>query len=239
VWNCPSCEGEFIPGRNISLEKVAASITYPCKYRESGCKKAFKKDNINYHNLACFYQNRECPFKKLSGVNCLWTGAISAIESHVKSVHVDQIDEHSGTFEVYLQNFNTARRFCKAIFTLGKLFYLAWETTHHTFYFAVFCIGHKDEADRFTYDFKIGKQRESISITGTCRSYLEGKSDVLRPGECVTLHYRTVQKYVNDKTDLLCKIEIRQKGLVEVSAVTWRRFVATTLENPAPSENAW
>jgi hypothetical protein len=238
VSNCPSCKGEFIKGRNVALERVAANALYPCKNREAGCKKMLKKDNISYHNLACFYQSRECPFRKLSDVNCPWTGALTVIESHVKSGHVDQTAEHSGAFEVKLQNFDTARRFCKAIFTLGKLFYLVWETTQHTFYFAVFCIGHKDEADQFTYDFIISKQRESISITGTCRSYLEGKSDVLRPGECVTLHYSTVQKFVNQKTSLSCEIEIRQKSLVEVSVATRRQFVAIPLENPVLSKNA-
>jgi len=236
---CPSCQGEFIKGRNITLERVAARTMYPCKYREAGCKRALKKDNVSYHNIACFYQSRECPFRKLSDVNCPWTGALTDIETHVRSAHVDQKAEHSGPFEVKLQNFNKARRFCKAIFTLGKLFYLVWETTHSTFYFAVFCIGLKDEAARFTYDFIIGKQRDNISVTDTCRSYLEAKGEVLRPGDCVTLHYRTVQKYVNQNTDLLCEIEIRKKSLVEVSAVTRRQFVATSLENPAPSENAW
>ena len=249
ISTCPSCTAEFIKGNNIALQRVAAMATYPCKYREAGCKKALKKDNISYHNVACIYQSRDCPFRKLSDVNCPWTGALTAIQSHVISAHVDQTTEHSGPFEVKLQNFNTARRFCKAISTLGKLFYLVWETTHNTFYFAVFCIGHKDEADQFTYDFTIGKQRDGISITGTCRSYLEAKSDVLRPGECVTLHYRTVQKYVKQNstvqkyvkqnTDLSCEIEIRQKSLVEVSVATRLQFVATPLENPAPSENAW
>jgi hypothetical protein len=238
VSKCPSCQGEFIKGRNISLERVAANTTYPCKNWEAGCKKLLKKDNISYHNLGCCYQSRECPFRKLSDVNCPWTGALTLIGSHVKSDHVDQTAEHSGAFEVELQNCNTGRRFCKAIFTLGKLFYLVWEITQHTFYFAVFCIGPKDEADRFTYDFIIGKQRERISITSTCRSYLESKSDVFRPGECATLYYSTVQKFVNQKSNLSCEIEIRQKNLVEVSVVTRRQFVATPLKNPAPSKNA-
>jgi len=236
---CPSCQGAFIKGRNIALEKVASIAMYPCKYREAGCKRALKKDNISYHNVACFYQSRECPFKKLSDVNCRWSGTITVIEDHVKSAHVDQTAEHSGVFEVKLQKFKTAQRFCKALFTLDKLFYLVWETTNHTFYFAVFCIGHKDEADRFIYDFIIGKQRESISITGTCRSYMESKGEVVRPGECVTLHYCTVQKYVNEDGDLSCEVEIRQKSLVEVPVETRRRIVANSLENPAPSENVW
>lgn len=239
VSNCPSCKAKFIKGRNIALERVAARASYPCKYRDDGCTKVLKKDNISYHNLACFYQSRECPFRKLSDVKCPWTGALSVIESHVKSDHGNQTVEHSGAFEVKLQNFSKARRFCKAIFTLGKLFYLAWETTNHTFYFAVFCVGHKEEADRFTYDFVIGKQRDSISITGTCRSYLEAKTIVLRPGECVTLHYRTVQKFVKQNTDLSCEIEIQQKSFVEVNVVTRRQFVAAPLENSAPSEDAW
>jgi hypothetical protein len=115
---------------------------------------------------------------------------------------------------------------------------LVWETTQLTFHFSVFHIGQNNEAEDFLYDFKICRRRENISITGRCRSYLEDKSEVLKPGECVTLHYATVQKYLSQNSDLLCEIEIRKKSLIETSAVIKRRFVATPLENTAPSENA-
>jgi hypothetical protein len=239
VSACPYCKGEFIKGRNITLERIAAAAIYPCKYLEAGCEKALKIDDLIQHQTGCLYQSRECPFKKLSEVNCAWTGALSHIGRHVRSDHRNDTSENAGAFEVTLQNFSTAQRYYKAMFTCDKLFYLVWETTNITFYFSVFLVGQKNEADEFTYDFKIGKHRDKVSVTGTCRSYLEAKREVLRPGECVTLHYDTVQKYVRQNGDLLCEIEIRKKTLIESVAVERRRFVAAPLENPDHSENAW
>jgi hypothetical protein len=239
ISTCPTCKGEFIKGRNITLERIAAAAIYPCKNREAGCEQTFTVDEISSHESECFYQSRECPFRKLSDVDCPWTGALSIIGRHVRSDHGNETGEHSGAFEVTLNNFNTAQRYYKAIFTWGKLFYLVWETTYSTFYFSVFLVGQNNEAEDFLYDFKICKKRENISITGKCRSYLEAKSEVLKPGECVTLHYRTVEKHLRQNSELLCEIEIRKKSLMETSVVTKRRFVATPLENPAPPENAW
>jgi hypothetical protein len=239
VSTCPSCKGEFIKGRNITLERIAAAAIYPCKYRKAGCKKVLKIDDLIQHQTGCLYQSRECPFKKLSEVNCAWSGALSHIGRHIRSDHGNDTSEHSGAFEVTLQNFNTAQRYSMAMFTWGKLFYLVWETTYITFYFSVFLVGQKNEAEEFTYDFKIGKHRESISITAKCRSYLEAKSEVLRPGGCVTLHYDTVQRYLRQNAELSCETEIRKGNLIAAVGVTRRQFVATPLENPTPSENAW
>ena len=239
VLRCSLCKGGFTKARNFTLERIASVVTYPCKNRENGCKMALKMENIICHNLECVYQSRDCPFRKLSGLNCPWTGILSAIKNHVKSEHGDQTVEHSRAFQVTLQNFNKGQRFSKAIVTLDKLFYLVWQTTNDTFYFSVLSVDEKDEADRFIYDFKIGTQRDIISITGKCRSYLEDESSVLRHGECVTLHYRTVQKYLSRNAELSCEIEIRQKCIVEINVIALRKFVVTPLKRPGASENTW
>ena len=163
------------------------------------------------------HQSTEFPFTKLSRINCPSTGILCGIGGHVRSVHGSETSELTEWFEVKLQNFYTARRYCKAIFIEDKLFYLVWGVSFDTFYFALFHVGHKNESEDFIYQFKICKLMESISITGTCRSYLEPKWKVLRRGECVTLHYSTVQKYVNENRDLSCEIEIRNRCCTEVN----------------------
>jgi hypothetical protein len=204
-------------------------------------------DNIllNNHQSECLFQSRECPFTKFSDVKCPWSGILSDIVGHVRSEHGGDISENTSCLEMTLQNFSNTKRYYKAIFSWGKLFYLVWETTQLTFYFSVFQVGPKNEAEDFIYDFKICKLKDNISITGTCHSYLESKHDFFRPGVCVTLHYRTVQMYLSQNAELVCEIEIRKKSSVEVNI--WKmanklrrwRLVATPSENPSLSEDAW
>jgi len=237
--NCPTCRGKFINIRNISLEKSAASAIFPCKNTESGCEETLLIGDRTNHQSECMYQSTECPSAKLSLVNCPWNGILCEISGHVRSEHGSETLEYTEWFEVTLQNFYTARRYFKAMFIGDKLFYLVWEVSFDTFYFSVFHVGHKKEAEDFTYTFKIRKLNENISVTCTCRSYLEANWKVWRRVECVTLHYCTVQKYVNQNRDLSCEIEIRQRCCTEVNVTARQNYVAVATEISGVSENAW
>jgi E3 ubiquitin-protein ligase SIAH1 len=236
---CPTCKGEFITARNITLEKITAIAIYPCKNREAGCAETFTVQDKTTHQTECLYQRTECPFTKLSRVNCLWSGILFEIGGHVRSEHDSETSEHTGCFAVTLQNFSTAKRYRKAMFICENLFYLVWEVSFDTFYFSVFHVGHMNEAENFIYEFKICKLRENISITGTCRSYLEAKWKVLRPGECVTLHYRTVQKYVSQSAELSCEIEIRKKSFIELNDPARQHYVAVATAVADACEYDW
>jgi E3 ubiquitin-protein ligase SIAH1 len=237
--NCPTCRGKLTEVRNIALEKSAATAVYPCKNREAGCEETLSISDKTEHLSECVYQSTKCPFTILSPINCPWAGILCEIGGHVRSVHGSEISDYTGWFEVKLQNFYTARRYCKAIFIGDKLFYLLWEVSFDTFYFAMFHVGNKKEAEDFTYEFKICKLLENISITGTCNSYLEPKWKVLRRGECVTLHYSTVQNYVNQNRDLSCEIEVRKRCCTEVNVAARQHYVAFATEITDVSENAW
>jgi len=240
VSNCPSCSGTFTKARNFSLERIAATAIYPCKNREAGCEETFTVNHKNSHRSVCLFQTTQCPFRVFSEVKCPWFGTLSDIVCHVRSEHGREFSEHkSGGVEVILHNFNKAQRYCKAILMWGKLFYLVWETTQFTFYFSVFQFDRKKEDEEFIYEFKLGKYRDKISIRGLCRSYLWAKSEFLKPGECVTLHYCTVQKYVNQGKNLPCEIEILKRGTFDFSIVPTERIFAAPSKNPAPSKDAW
>ena len=236
---CPTCRGKFIDVRNIALENMAATAVYPCKNMEAGCEQTLLISEKTNHQSECMYQSAECPSAKLSLDNCTWKGILCETGGHVRSEHGSETLEYTEGFKVTLQNFHTARRYFKAIFIGDKLFYLVWEVTFDTFYFSVFHVGHKNEAEDFTYKFKISKLEENISVTGTCRSYLEANWKVLRRVECVTIHYRTVQKYVNQNRDFSCEIELRKRYCTEVNAAARQNYVAVATEISDVSENAW
>jgi hypothetical protein len=64
---CPSCRGTFIKGRNIAMEKLAATAVYPCTNREAGCEETFTADKKDSHLAVCLFQSVDCP----------WTGTYS------------------------------------------------------------------------------------------------------------------------------------------------------------------
>jgi hypothetical protein len=68
VSKCPSCEGTFTKARNFTLERIAATVKYPCKNREAGCKETFTLIHKNSHQSECLFQSKACPFRKCSEV---------------------------------------------------------------------------------------------------------------------------------------------------------------------------
>ena len=213
VSTCPTCKGRFNDVRNISLENIAAAIIYPCRNREAGCTETFTADDIIKHQSVCLYESKQCPFRKLSAVNCPWTGTLSDIAAHVRSEHGTEATEDVGLFKVKLLDISRDRHYHHAVLILGELFYLVWETRAEAFSFAVFQFGRKNETEVFKYGIKIGNSEEYVAMRRKCHSYLEGGLKDLQPGKCVTLNYGTIQEYLSESGDLSCEIEIGRELL--------------------------
>jgi len=210
---CPSCRGEFVKVRNIALEKLAATAIYPCKNQEAGCGETFIADGKDNHLAECLFQGRQCPFGKVSGVDCNWTGTMSDIPVHIKDKHESMTAEVQGHFKVKLLNLFTGRRYHQAVLNSSELFYLIWETNGDAFSFGVFYIGRKQETDVFKYGIKIGNSEGNVSVTRKCHSYLESGLKDLQPEKYVKLYYNTIQSCLSESTDLLCEIEIGREKL--------------------------
>jgi hypothetical protein len=205
---CPTCRGEFLNVRNIVLEKFAARAVYPCKNREAGCAETFTANGKGSHLAECLFQSRECPFRKLSGVDCDWTGTVSDIPFHVIDKHNSETAEVQRHFKVKLLDFDVERPYRRAVLTSGELFYLAWETNGDIFSFGVFHFGPKNETNHFKYGIKMGNSAEYVAVTRKCHNYLEGELKDIQPGKCVTLHCGTIQECLGEHGELLCEIEI-------------------------------
>jgi hypothetical protein len=93
------------------------------------------------------------------------------------------------------------------------MFCLVWEIKGGTFYFSSICVDTERTSEKYEYFLKMSVFRETISIRSACDSYLQGKDEVLQPGECLTLSYGTVVKYPNN---LICEVQmIRSEGVTE------------------------
>jgi hypothetical protein len=213
LWECPSCRGKFVTVRNIALEKLAATAVYPCKNREAGCGETFTVNEKDNHLAECLFQRKRCPFRKLSGINCPWTGTMSDIAVHIKDKHNSETAEVQGHFKVKLLDLGRGRRYHQAVFILGESFYLTWETKSDAFSFGVFHFGPKEETEAFKYGIKIGNSEEYISVIRKCHSYLEGGFKDLQPENYVKLYYNTILNCLSESRDLSCEIEIGREKL--------------------------
>jgi len=175
----------------------------------AGSEGTFTYDDTNIHQSESLYESRYCPFRALSGVDCPWTGILSDIEAHVRSDHGSETSDFPFKFTVTLRNIFTTENYRKAAFIGGKLFYLIWVLKNETLYFTVFHFEPPNESLGFTYRFRIIGYKRKVSVLDTCRSYLEDKREVLKPGEYFALHYATVKKYLDQNKGLSCHIHIR------------------------------
>jgi hypothetical protein len=70
------------------LENIIATGIYQCKNKEDGCEETFRVNDIKKHQSECLYQSRDCPFRKLSGVNCLSTATLALMKGQMNIEHV-------------------------------------------------------------------------------------------------------------------------------------------------------
>ena len=206
--NCPTCSGTFINARNIALEKFVATAIFPCKNREAGCEETFSLEDKDNHLAECLFQSRVCPFRKLSGVDCNWTGTLSDITLHIFVEHDTEISEIPANFKVKLLDFGVGGPYRKVVLTFGELFYLAWEREGDFFNFGVFHFGRKNESNDYKYSIKMGNSAQYVAVTLKCHSYLEGGLKDIQPGKRVTLHHGTIQECLGEHGELSCEIEI-------------------------------
>lgn len=124
------------------------------------------------------------------------------MKNHVKEMHDSPGDnvELTGTLRTVLRNISETSSFRQVMFTLNEIFYVIWELRDSTFYCATFHIGPKENACKFSYRFRISKKRgkECIAYCLQTHSYMENVNDVIEKGDCVSIHYNCVEKFIKN-----------------------------------------
>ncbi|CAL5330610.1 unnamed protein product [Camellia sinensis] len=89
---CPTCRHELGNIRCLALEKVAASLELPCKYKSFGCMGIYPYYNKLKHESQCVFRPFNCPY---AGSECTVIGGIPYLVAHLKDDH--KVDMHTGS----------------------------------------------------------------------------------------------------------------------------------------------
>jgi hypothetical protein len=159
------------------------------------------------------FWSKECPFSKLSGVDCPWIGGLSDIAVHIVAEHENETVEVEAHFRALLLDFVEESRYRIVVICSGELFYLSWKREGDMLSFEVFHFGPKNKTNAFKYGIKIGNSEHCVSVTRNCRSYLDCGLTEMQHRDCVTLPYSTVLDCLNASGHLSCEIEIGRENL--------------------------
>lgn len=131
----------------------------------------------------------------------MWSGPLPEMKNHVREMHNNPGDnvELSGPFKTVLRNVTEISSFRQVMFALNEIFYVIWEIRDNIFYCATFHIGPKENYSKFKYRFCISKKKgESLSVCLTTRSFMDDVEEVLKSGNCVAIHYSSIEKFVKN-----------------------------------------
>src|SRR5262249_19127309 len=101
VLNCPKCREPLPKKKDIrchSMEQVANTLQFPCKFADAGCTlKAGLKD-IPFHSKRCRFRPYRCPISS----KCEWLGSEEQIVGHLIDFHKIIVYDGSdcGTFKL-------------------------------------------------------------------------------------------------------------------------------------------
>lgn len=82
---CPTCRGPVTnPIRNLQMEKIAESLSFPCTHQSRGCTALLRYVDKVIHEAVCDFQPYPCPCPRNT---CTWQGSWNEIITHVSEHH--------------------------------------------------------------------------------------------------------------------------------------------------------
>ncbi|XP_037527736.1 E3 ubiquitin-protein ligase Siah1 [Rhipicephalus sanguineus] len=84
VDTCPLCREQFGCIRNLTLEKIAEKVKFPCKFKSAGCTLTLLAADKLWHQSVCLFRSIKCPHP---GGECEWQGTADEIKQHLVSSH--------------------------------------------------------------------------------------------------------------------------------------------------------
>jgi len=85
-------------------------------------EKAITMNDISNHLSWCLYLSRKCPFRKMSDVDCSWTGTLSDIATHARSYHSSEAIQDVRHFRLKLLDISRETRYRPTVPILGDFF---------------------------------------------------------------------------------------------------------------------
>ncbi|XP_060566537.1 E3 ubiquitin-protein ligase SIAH1A-like [Ruditapes philippinarum] len=198
---CPTCRGPLGNIRNLAMEKVAATVNFPCKYANNGCQTTLLHSEKPEHEETCEYRPYCCP---CPGASCKWQGGLEQVMPHLMSSH-KSITTLQGEDIVFLAtdiNLPGAVDWVMMQSCFGHNFMLVLEKQEkmegqHMFYAIVQLIGTRKQAENFAYRLELNGHRRRLTWEATPRSIHDGVQSAISASDCLVFDTNIAQLFAD------------------------------------------
>lgn len=143
---CPVCKEHIGTTRNISMEKIACTVEFPCK--NEGCGEVFPGAVIKDHYTYCQYGLFSCGFDKNG---CKWVGTLANMKNHI-------IENHNQFFESWCPIESKQLYIC---FHYESIFFVFYQLkSPETAMYSAMYIGPKHAAQNFLLNVQFEDQTD-------------------------------------------------------------------------------
>eukprot|EP00118_Oscarella_pearsei_P026603 m.310156 g.310156 ORF g.310156 m.310156 type:complete len:300 (+) comp49877_c0_seq1:94-993(+) len=200
---CPSCRGPLPVVRNLAMEKVAETVSFPCKYHNVGCPQLLYHTEKRPHEEICEYRPYTCP---CPGASCKWQGALEEVLRHIEEFH-KSITTLVGEDIVFLATDITLGGSVDWVMMqscYGHHFMLVLEKQERLtdgtqqFYAVVQIIGSKQAAEGFTYKLELNGSGKRLVWEAVPRSVHDGVGSAVQECDCLTFEGGTARHFAEN-----------------------------------------
>ncbi|OWA50987.1 E3 ubiquitin-protein ligase Siah1 [Hypsibius exemplaris] len=188
---CPTCRGPIGNIRNLAMEKVASTLSFPCRYSNHGCSVTMSHTLKLAHEENCELRPYSCP---CPGAACRWTGNLSDVIPHLLGSH-KSITTLQGEDIVFLAtdiSLPGAVDWVMMQSCFGQHFMLILEKQEKvdgsTFFYAVVqFVGNRKDAQNFAYRLELNAHgnRRRLTWEANPKSIHEGVYQALFSKDCL------------------------------------------------------
>lgn len=186
---CPSCRSPLGNIRNLSMEKLASQVLFPCKYISNGCLTTMQHSEKYEHEDTCEYKPYNCP---CPGASCKWQGSLEQVMPHLMQQH-KSITTLQGEDIVFLATditLNGAVDWVMMQSCFGHHFMLVLEKQekydgHQQFFAIVQLIGTRKQAEQFVYRLELNGHKRRLAWEATPRSIHDGVQSAILNCDCL------------------------------------------------------
>ena len=198
---CPSCRSALGNIRNLSMEKLANSLKFPCKYANNGCSETLSHDKKYEHEDMCEFRPYNCP---CPGASCKWQGSLDQVMPHLIQQH-KSITTLQGEDIVFLATDITLPGavdwvMMQSCFGYNFMLVLEKQEKHENYqqFFAVVqLIGTRKQAEQFAYRLELNGQRRRLTWEATPRSIHDGVQQAITNCDCLVFDTATAQLFAD------------------------------------------
>ncbi|KAF5296141.1 hypothetical protein FQR65_LT10311 [Abscondita terminalis] len=156
IQNCPLCRSVLQSTRNFTLEKLASTVKYPCKYQDLGCMMTLNHEQVGNHHAICSYGKRRCPMKFFA--LCDVNNTFSDLIGHLNEKHTHYIVKTNFMYSREIVG-NVTTSYWITIFE-NEIFVICCEHSKTTgpIKFNVLHVGMKNPKSTYKFELKFGDQ---------------------------------------------------------------------------------